>query len=188
MYGYSMNGYGNPYFQQNGAMPDMLSQYKGQYQQPAPMQGQQIQMQMQNQQPMMQNQNMPIQQNQPAKAPKNDFIWVQGEAGAKAYLVAPNATVTLWDSESPTIYIKTADSNGVPSMRVLEFTEKTPNADKSQGNGTTKHECKCGKEFVRLKDFDELKAKYEHLEGIVLELTEKPKTTASKSTKTKGDE
>jgi hypothetical protein len=27
-------------------------------------------------------------------------IWVQGEAGAKSYLVAPNKTVTLWDSET----------------------------------------------------------------------------------------
>ena len=56
----------------------------------------------------------------------NDIIWVQGEAGAKAYLVAPNATVTLWDSESPTIYLKTTDARGVPSMKILDFKERTP--------------------------------------------------------------
>lgn len=28
------------------------------------------------------------------------IIWVQGEAGAKSYMVAPNTTVQLWDSEA----------------------------------------------------------------------------------------
>ena len=26
------------------------------------------------------------------------MIWVQGEEGARAYMVAPNSTVPLWDS------------------------------------------------------------------------------------------
>lgn len=30
-------------------------------------------------------------------------IWVQGEAGAKSYLVAPETTVALWDSEAQVI-------------------------------------------------------------------------------------
>lgn len=49
-------------------------------------------------------------------------IWVQGEAGAKSYLVAPNSTVTLWDSESQTIYLKSADASGMPTMKVLDYT------------------------------------------------------------------
>ena len=52
----------------------------------------------------------------------NNLIWVQGEAGAKSYLVAPNTTVQLWDSESPTIYLKSADASGMPSMRILDYT------------------------------------------------------------------
>ena len=52
------------------------------------------------------------------------IIWVSGEAGAKSYLVAPNSTVTLWDSESKTIYIKSADASGMPSIRTLEYTER----------------------------------------------------------------
>ena len=52
------------------------------------------------------------------------IIWVQGEAGAKSYLVAPNSTVQLWDSESRTIYLKSADASGMPSMKVLEYTIK----------------------------------------------------------------
>ena len=47
---------------------------------------------------------------------QNGIIWVQGEAGAKSYLVAPNNTVQLWDSEAQTIYLKSADASGMPSM------------------------------------------------------------------------
>ena len=34
-------------------------------------------------------------QPQPPQQPTQSLIWVQGEAGAKSYLVAPNSTVTL---------------------------------------------------------------------------------------------
>lgn len=52
----------------------------------------------------------------------NPIIWVQGEAGAKSYLVAPNKTVPLWDSESQTIYIKSADASGMPTMKIIDYT------------------------------------------------------------------
>ena len=52
----------------------------------------------------------------------NGIIWVQGEAGAKSYLVAPNTTVQLWDSESQTIYLKSADASGMPSIKTLDYT------------------------------------------------------------------
>lgn len=53
---------------------------------------------------------------------QGNLIWVQGEAGAKSYMVAPNSTVTLWDSEAQTIYIKSADASGMPSIRTLDYT------------------------------------------------------------------
>lgn len=53
---------------------------------------------------------------------QNGIIWVQGEAGAKSYLVAPNTTVPLWDSEAQTIYLKSADASGMPSMKVIDYT------------------------------------------------------------------
>ena len=52
----------------------------------------------------------------------NGIIWVSGEAGAKAYMVAPNNTIQLWDSESQTIYLKSADASGMPSMKILDYT------------------------------------------------------------------
>ena len=69
----------------------------------------------------------PVQVQQQNVAPvqpsvQGGLIWVQGEAGAKSYLVAPNSTVQLWDSESQTIYLKSADPSGMPSMKVLDYT------------------------------------------------------------------
>ena len=52
---------------------------------------------------------------------QNGIIWVQGEAGAKAYPVGPNTTVQLWDSEDKVIYLKSADASGMPSMKVLDY-------------------------------------------------------------------
>ncbi len=87
----------------NNGFPMNYPQYYPQYQQP--------QMQAQTQTP--QPQSVP-----PANS---SMIWVQGEAGAKSYLVAPNTTVQLWDSENPIIYLKSADASGMPSMKVLDY-------------------------------------------------------------------
>ena len=65
---------------------------------------------------------MPQPQPQQPTQQSSGLIWVQGEAGAKSYLVAPNNTVQLWDSESQTIYLKSADASGMPSMRILDYT------------------------------------------------------------------
>lgn len=64
-------------------------------------------------------QSQPVQQ-QPQM--NSNLIWVQGEAGAKSYLVAPNTTVQLWDSERQTIYLKSADASGMPSIKTLDYT------------------------------------------------------------------
>ena len=52
-----------------------------------------------------------LQQNQNG-AQNNTFQWVQGQAGAEAYLVAPGASVILMDSNAPVIYFKSADNSG----------------------------------------------------------------------------
>ena len=63
-----------------------------------------------------------IQQSNQSNNGLGGIIWVQGEAGAKSYLVAPNTTVQLWDSESQTIYLKSADASGMPSIKTLDYT------------------------------------------------------------------
>lgn len=65
----------------------------------------------------------PFQMAQPQfNSPTNGMIWVQGEAGAKSYLIAPNNTLPLWDSEAQTIYVKSADASGMPTMKTLDYT------------------------------------------------------------------
>lgn len=70
-------------------------------------------------QPQVQQQVQPQVQNQNAN---NGLIWVQGEAGRKSYHVAPGQTVTLWDTENPVIYLKSADMSGMPSTKILDYT------------------------------------------------------------------
>ena len=72
-------------------------------------------------------QQQPMYQQQPQTQQNNSIIWVQGEAGAKSYLVAPNTTVQLWDSESQTIYLKSADASGMPSIKTLDYTIRAEN-------------------------------------------------------------
>ena len=75
-------------------------------------------------QPMVPQYQAPVMQT-PQQAPQNagtGLIWVQGEQAAKSYLVAPNTTVQLWDSEEKVIYLKSADASGMPSMKVLDYT------------------------------------------------------------------
>lgn len=62
-------------------------------------------------------------QYQPQQQQGNgSLIWVQGEAAAKSYLVAPNTSIALWDSERQSVYIKSADASGMPTMKVLDYT------------------------------------------------------------------
>ena len=59
---------------------------------------------------------------QPYYQQNNGIIWIQGEAGAKSYMVAPNNTVALFDSEAQVIYLKSADASGMPSIKTLDYT------------------------------------------------------------------
>ena len=84
------------------------------------------------QQPMGQfNQQFQQPTTQPAAQPmaqqgNNGLIWVQGEAGAKSYIVAPGNTVMLMDSEGERFYLKSADASGMPMpLRIFEYKERT---------------------------------------------------------------
>ncbi len=74
-------------------------------------------------QPMIQAPQFQAQQFQtPQQNQQGGLIWVQGEAAAKSYMVAPGNTVQLWDSEEKVIYLKSADPSGMPSMKILDYT------------------------------------------------------------------
>lgn len=70
---------------------------------------------------LRQNQFQPIQPQQAQPS----IVWVQNEMEAANYLVAPNSAVTLWDSNSPVVYLKQADASGKPSMKIYDLVERT---------------------------------------------------------------
>lgn len=61
----------------------------------------------------------------PTQQPNSGLLWVQGEAAAKSYLVTPNNTVLLMDSEAPRFYLKSVDMAGMPTMKTFEYKEIT---------------------------------------------------------------
>lgn len=62
----------------------------------------------------------------PNAAPQGGMNWVQGEEGAKAFLVAAGNSVLLLDSENASFYIKSADQSGMPlPLRIFDYTERT---------------------------------------------------------------
>ena len=138
-----------------------MGQYNPQYQQPMA-------------QPM-QNAQMPMQGQ-----PTNDFLWVLNENEATSYPVAPNNTVILWDKNLPTVYIKSVNSQGVPSMRVLDFTERTATAQKQPVSGPFG----SANNFVTLDSFNALKGDVEALRDKLDELNAKP---VAKSKKTEAE-
>lgn len=121
----------------------------------------------QPQQMVQQNQQAQPQNQQAQQPMTSGIIWVQGEAGAKSYLVAPNTTVQLWDSERQTIYLKSADASGMPSIKTLDYTIRempqnnaplAPNFD--SGAFATKEEVN-----TLAKQIEALRGKFEGLEG-----------------------
>ena len=135
-----------------------MGQFNQQYQQPMaqPMQAAQTPMQTQ---------------------PANDFLWVLNENEATSYPVAPNNTVTLWDKNLPTIYIKSVNAQGVPSMRILDFTERLANAPKTPSATSFN----SPNNFVTLDSFNALEAKFSALESKVDEMNAKPVTKSQKT-------
>lgn len=126
---YGQQNYGQP-------APDQLAQWR-----------QSAYPQQQAQQPMQQ----PAPQNQ-------QIIWVQGEEGAKAYMVAAGNSVLLMDSETSTFYIKTTDNSGMPQpLRIFDYTER-----KAQQKQAVQEKAET-KDYVTREEFDALAAKFETL-------------------------
>lgn len=79
--------------------------------------------QAQNYQPQMTAQN--YQQTSPTAS---GIIWVSGLQEAQMYPVAPNNAVALWEQSGKTIYLKSADATGKPTLRVFDLIERTETA------------------------------------------------------------
>ena len=110
------------------------------------------QMQAQYQQPPQQQQNV-----------NQGILWVQGEAGAKSYLVAPNTSVLLMDSENSQFYIKTTDQAGMPTLRTFVYQEVTGTPQNAQKQTETNLDDK----YVTRQEYNDLRGKYEELYGLL---------------------
>lgn len=130
---YNPNYY-NPYFQPQVQAPmDRLQQLQAQ-----------------------QYQQMPQQSIQQPPQTNQGLLWVQGEAGAKSYLVAPNTTVLLMDSEGSRFYLKSTDNAGMPSLRVFEYSEVSQNGPQAPNTAQIDLDGK----YVTREEYDDLQRKY----------------------------
>lgn len=138
--------------------------------------------------------NQPVQSVQPTQvAPQpqainQGLLWVQGEAGAKSYLVAPNTTVLLMDSEGTRFYLKSTDNAGMPNLRTFEYTEVIQNAPQALQSTQTDLDNK----YVTRAEYDGLKRQYEEilnrLDGISVSGgdVDQPKATTQTNKSVKG--
>ena len=109
--------------------------------------------------------NMQAQYQQPQQQNVNQgILWVQGEAGAKSYLVAPNTSVLLLDSESEKFYIKTTDQAGMPTLRTFEYKEITAGAAPT---APKQPEINMDDKYVTRQEYNDLRVKYEELYGML---------------------
>lgn len=90
------------------------------------------------------------------------LLWVSGEVGAKSYLVAPNSTVLLMDSDSSRFYLKSADNAGMPSLRIFEYTEIT-NTPQNASQALNSDFKELDSKYVKREEYEGLKRQYESI-------------------------
>lgn len=95
--------------------------------------------------------NQPLTQVPYVPTMQNNMLscaYVQGEAAAKAYPVAPGQFVVLIDTEDPVIYTKTTDQFGRPMpIRILDYVERVDPPVEQPKNS----------EYITKSDFDKFK-------------------------------
>lgn len=116
------------------------------------------------------------------------LLWVSGEVGAKSYLVAPNSTVLLMDSDAQRFYLKSADGAGMPSMRIFEYKEVVNNTQ-NVVKGADLDENILSDKFVTREEYEGLKSQYksimERLDNMVSNV-ESLESSAKSKPRTRG--
>ena len=121
--------------------PDRLTQLQNQYQQAV---------------------NVPQIQTMPQQQVNQGLLWVSGEVGAKSYLVAPNSTVLLMDSDAQRFYLKSADNAGMPSLRIFEYSEVT-NIPQNAPQALNTDLKELDSKYVKREEYEGLKRQYESI-------------------------
>lgn len=94
---------------------------------------------------------------------------VTGIEGAKAYQMAPNSTVALFDNNEDIMYIKTTDGAGFPTIRTFSFSEVTHNTQQQLSNN----------EYVTRDEFNKLKEELLNGKQLIQQSTADLDTTRS---------
>lgn len=126
------------------------------------------------QQPMYQPQ---IPQMQAQQQTNNQGLnWVQGESGAKSWIVGRGETVLLMDSENPVFYLKSSDNAGMPlPLRIFDYTERSYSNVQANSSLVNKE----NEQFVTREEYNALMVKYDELKEEVKKVIDgmnKPKT------------
>lgn len=74
--------------------------------------------------PIQQQYQQQFAQSQLPQQPIHGFVRVAGFEGAKAYQMPPNSEMPLFDLESDTLFIKTTDGTGFPTIKVCDVTQR----------------------------------------------------------------
>ena len=88
------------------------------------------------------------------------ITWVQGEAGARGYLVGAGNSVMLMDSDANVFYIKSTDSAGIPQpLRVFDYKERIQPQNRASQTVES-----LSDNFITRKEFEALKAQFDALQ------------------------
>lgn len=129
-----------------------------------------------------QPQGLPTMQSQgfsPSPAANSGINWVSGEVGAKSYLVAPNSTVLLMDSDATRFYLKSADNSGMPSLRIFEYKEVS-NVPQNALQSSQTAEINLDSKYVTRSEYDSLKRQYESIIDRLDGMADSTKSTKSR--------
>ena len=117
-------------------------------------------------QPPVQDQLSQLRNGQYQQVPSTSpIIWVQGEAAARAYMVAAGNSVLLMDSDASVFYLKSTDASGMPQpMRIFDYTERTQKQPPIATAAET--------EYVTRNEFNALAARIDELTAANAEESE----------------
>lgn len=132
----------------------------------------------------LQNQYQQAVPTQNTQQVNQGLLWVQGENAARSYLVAPNSTVLLMDSDASRFYLKSADNAGMPNLRIFEYKEVAQNVPQSSQTAPENMDDK----YVTREEYNSLRAEC----GRIMDRLNSfppavPQTNASERTGVKGN-
>lgn len=104
------------------------------------------------------NTNYPYGQYQQPQT--STYAFVNGVEGAKSYMVSPNQSVMLMDSEQPLCYMKTTNSIGQGTVRYFKLIEINESDARNMTSPTIKA---LNENYVTKEDFNSLKTQIDEL-------------------------